>query len=57
MITYVAVVLVLDHSFAFYRCGFHHTLVVKYDVVPWTGQFRGQRASDSLGAIHLLRSN
>ena len=49
------VVLVLDHSFSFYRCGFHHTLVVKYDVIPWTGQFRGQRASDYLGPIHLLR--
>ena len=43
-ITFVAVVLVLDHPLAFYRCGFHHTLVVKYDVVPWTDQFRGQRA-------------
>ena len=27
-VPYVAVVLVLDHPFAFYRCGFHHPLVV-----------------------------
>ena len=55
MVTYVAVVVVFDYSLTLYRCGFHHTLVVKYNVVPRTSQFRGQRASYCLGPIHLLR--
>ena len=37
VVTYVAVVPVFDYSLSFYRCAFHHTLVVKYDVVPGTG--------------------
>ena len=34
VVTYVAVVLVFDYPFTFYRGGFHHTLVVKYDFIP-----------------------
>ena len=36
-VAYVAVVLVFDYPFTFYRGGFHHTLVVKYDFVPRAG--------------------
>ena len=48
VVAYVAVVLVFDYPFSFYRCGFHHTLVVEYDFVPRAGQFGGQRAGDCL---------
>ena len=56
MVAYVAVVLVFDYPFTFYRGGFHHTLVVKYDFVPRAGQFGGQRAGDCLSSVHLLAS-
>ena len=56
VVAYVAVVLVFDCPFTFYRGGFHHTLVVEYDFIPFAGQFRGQRASDCLSPVHLLRS-
>ena len=54
VVTYVTVLLVFDYPFSFYRSGFNHTLVVEYNVIPWSGQFRGQRAGDCLGPIHLL---
>ena len=54
MVTYVTVVLVFDYPFSFYRSGFNHTLVVEYNVVPRSGQCKGQRAGDCLGPIHLL---
>ena len=56
MVAYVAVVLVFDYPFTFYRAGFHHTLVVEYDFVPFASQFRGQRAGDCLSPVHMLRS-
>ena len=46
VVAYVAVVLVFDYPLTFYRGGFHHTLVVEHDFVPFAGQFRGQRAGD-----------
>ena len=55
VVAYVAVVLVFDYPFPFYRGGFHHTLVVKYNFVPFNGQFRGQRACDCLSPVQLLR--
>ena len=54
MVTYVMVVRVFDYPFTFYRSGFHHALVVEHDFIPWAGQFRGQRAGDCLGTVHLL---
>ena len=54
MVTYVAVVLVFDYPFTFHRSGFHHSLVVEYDFIPWAGQFGGQRAGDCLSTVHLL---
>ena len=56
VVAYVAVVLVFDYPFTFYRGGFHHTLVVEYDFAPFAGQFGGQRAGDCLNPVHLLRS-
>ena len=54
MVTYVTVVLVFDYPFTFERSGFHHTLVVEYDFIPWAGQFGGHRAGDCLGTVHVL---
>ena len=56
VVAYVAVGLVFDYPFTFYRGGIYHTLVVEYDFVPFAGQLRGQRASDCLSPVHLLRS-
>ena len=36
---YVAVILVFDCPFTFYRGGFHLSLVVEYDFVPFAGLF------------------
>ena len=56
VVAYVAVVLVFDYPFMFCRGGFHHTLVVKYDFVPFAGQFGGKREGDCFSPVNLLRS-